>query len=101
MAFCTREFMGAVPWCKMQQTAHVRTRLGQGSAYAYSMRDDFAAKHMLYFLPEHVQNFNGKHPSDGQQRGAEAHRESFIYREMTDFAVYSHERPYKIVRVVT
>ena len=98
MAFCTRAFTRPLPCCRLQQTAYVRARLGEGSAYAYSMHDDHAAKHMLYFLQEDVESFSGKHPTDTQQSGAEAVRECFVYREMTDFAVYSREGPYRIVR---
>ena len=36
----------------------------------------------------------------GSHSGAEAVRENFVYREMTDFAVYSREHPYRIVRVI-
>lgn len=77
----------------------MRARLHKGSAYVYSMQDDHAAKHMLYFLPPDVDEFIGKHPTDAQQAGQVAVRENFVFREMTDFGIFSNEED-RIVRTL-
>ncbi len=99
MSFCTRDFSSRLPSCALEPVAQVRARLHKGSAYVYSMRDDHAAKHMVYFLPPDVDEFTGKHPTDAQQAGPVAVRENFVFREMTDFGIFRNEDD-RIVRTL-
>ena len=96
MAFCTRAFREKRS-CALVPATHVQARLRKGTVYAYNMLDDHAAKHMLYFLKEGITEFTSKHPTDAQQAGSTAVRENFVFREMTDFAVFNNN---KIVRML-
>ena len=89
MNFETQEFVNETDLAK---EIIVQAKLGEDTTFAWSMQDDHANKHMVFFNTDKIQTTRTSAVSLKKQgKGAPtATREAFVLREMAAWGVYDN-----------